>query len=98
MHQIVRELQLRSELGETDIAKPERDAEEARDWLGRIFLLFRAFDFKEVEDKSRFLPELEPEEQRRDDAKLEETRAEQQRGLSQKKSLLMEIEDVSAIS
>ncbi|CAD5222255.1 unnamed protein product [Bursaphelenchus xylophilus] len=78
-----------------DMLKPAEDGQTAKEWIAKLFLLFKSFDFKELGDKTKFLPELEDamENRKKDDAKLEEIKTEEQRLLGQKKSLLMEIED-----
>ncbi|CAD5216883.1 unnamed protein product [Bursaphelenchus okinawaensis] len=80
---------------DSDITKPLQDSESAKEWIGRLFLLFKSFDFKEIPDMTKFLPEFDDsmENRKKDEAKLEEIRTEEQRLLGQKKSLLMEIED-----
>jgi hypothetical protein len=80
------------------ISRVETDSENARRRIARIYLLFKSFDFDKNADKSKYIPLIEEKEQFvKEDTKLQEILADEQRYLSQQKSLKMEIEDVGFI-
>lgn len=80
---------------ESEVSRAETDSEAAKRWVARIYLLFKSFDFDQKVDKDKYIaPNEEEEPPQKEDLKLQDIKAEEQRYLGQKKSLKMEIEDV----
>lgn len=95
MYDTVKDLNVNVQNVDLDVEKPATDTNKAKDWIARIFLLFKQFDFREIEDKTKFFPVFDEfDDRKRDEAKLEEMRVEETRLTGQKKALLLEIEDV----
>ncbi|KAI6215276.1 hypothetical protein M3Y94_00366800 [Aphelenchoides besseyi] len=79
----------------TEVSRAESDTEDAKRWIAKVYLLFKSFDVEQQTDKNKHLPQMENEVEsyRKEDHKLNEIKAEEQRYLGQQRSLLMEIED-----
>lgn len=81
-------------IADEDVNRIDTDTEYSKRRLAQVYLLFKSFDFDQTVDIEKYASAIRAPEIPREDAKLAEIKAEEQRCLNQLKSLKMEIEDV----